>query len=334
MRIEPSVEPGEIHNRQVLTSEMVEALGSGLRPPLGGLHDIRHHVRRAQVGAVLEPEELAETAETLRAIGNVERWISRIEDQFPRLGGLRLSIGEFSGLALAIEGCLDSRGKVLDSASRRLSSLRREMGQVEARIQETLRQMFRSPDVRRILRFPNFTMVGHHYVLPVTKDHRGEISGSVHRTSASNETVYIEPTAIGEQSAQLSFLRAREHKEIRRILRWLSAQVAQVSESLLGTLETMADLDLVFAKARLSIDYRMTTPQLNDEGRLVLRGARHPLLEALFRGDPALCRMVADGSPDEGGKLALSNAGPVRGAASDAVAEASAAEPHSQTEPA
>ena len=69
-------------------------------------------------------------------------------------------------------------------------------------------------------------MVGHHYVLPVSKDHRGEIEGSVLRTSASNETVFVEPRAIGEQSAQLSFLRAREAKEIRRILRWLSARSA------------------------------------------------------------------------------------------------------------
>jgi DNA mismatch repair protein MutS2 len=328
LRVEPSVEPGEIHNRQVLTSEMVEALGSGLRPPLGGLHDIRHHVRRAQVGAVLEPEELAETVETLRAIGNVERWIARIDVQFPRLGGLRPLIGEFSGLALAIEGCLDSRGKVLDSASRRLSSLRREMAQVEARIQETLRQLLRSADVRRILRFPNFTMVGHHYVLPVTKDHRGELPGSVHRTSASNETVYVEPTAIGEQSAQLSFLRAREHKEIRRILRWLSAQVAQVSESLLGTLETMAELDLVFAKARLSVDYRMTSPQLNDQGRLVLRGARHPLLEALFRGDPALVKTVADHAAGDGGKSGRSSAALERRVGSETAARASATDPH------
>ena len=150
--------------------------------------------------------------------------------------------------------------------------------------------MLRSAEVRRSLRFPNFTMVGHHYVLPVSKDHRGEIEGAVLRTSASNETVYVEPRAIGEKSAQLSFLRAREAKEIRRILRWLSAQVGMVSESLLGTLETMAELDLIHAQARLAIDYRMTAPRFNQEGRLVLRAARHPLLEALFRGDPAITR--------------------------------------------
>src|SRR5262249_37033729 len=181
--------------------------------------------------------------------------------------------GEFGGLGVTIDGCLDSRAKVVDTASRRLSAVRREIAQVEERIQEMLRHLLRSADVRRALRFPNFTMVGHHYVLPVSKDHRGEVEGAVLRTSASNETVYIEPRAIGEKSAQLSFLRAREAKEVRRILRWLSAQLGMVAESLLGTLETMAELDLLHAKARLAVEYRMSSPHFNQEGRLVLRAA-------------------------------------------------------------
>jgi DNA mismatch repair protein MutS2 len=291
--MEPSVEPGEIRSRQALTTEMTEALASGLTPPFGGLHDIRPQVRRAQTGAMLDAEELAQAVETLRAIGNLDSWLGRIGDGFPRLGALELQIGEFSGVVRAIEGCLDSRGRVLDSASRKLSGLRREIGQAEERIQETLRRMLRSPELKRILRYPNFTMVGHHYVLPIAKEHRGEIQGSVHRTSASNETVFIEPQAIAEQSAQLSYLRAREAKEIRRILRWLSAQLGQEADSLLGSLETLAELDLIFARARYSLDYRMTPPDFNQEGKLVLRGARHPLLEALFRHERALPRTAA-----------------------------------------
>ena len=154
--------------------------------------------------------------------------------------------------------------------------------------------MLRSPEMKRIMRhIRNFTMVGHHYVLPIAKEFRGEIQGSVHRTSASNETVFIEPQAIAEHSAQLSFLRAREAKEVRRILRWLSAQVGQVAESLLGSLENLAELDLIFARGRYSLDYQMTAPDFNDEGRLALRGARHPLLRGtLPRADPANPRTV------------------------------------------
>ena len=299
-RLEPSRDPGEVRSRQALTTEMAEALSAGLTPPFGGLHDLRPQVRRAQVGATLDAEELAQAVETLRAIGNLDHWLDRIGDEFPRLGGLRQGVGEFSGIVNAIEGCIDSRGQILDTASRKLSALRREIQQVEERIQETLRRMLRSNELKRILRYPNFTMVGHHYVLPIAKEHRGEIQGSVHRTSASNETVFIEPQAIAEHSAQLSFLRAREAKEIRRILRWLSAQVGQVAESLLGSLETLAELDLIFARGRYSHDYRMSPPDFNQEGKLVLRGARHPLLEALFRGEPALPRSSGtDGEPSD-----------------------------------
>ena len=284
--MEPSLEIGEIRSRQALTSEMVDALSSGLLPPFGGLHDIRPLVKRAQIGSALSAEELAETFETLKAIENIDGWLERIGQQFPRLGGLRLGLSQFTAVANAIESCIDSRGKILDTASRKLSEIRREVGQCEERIQETLRRMLRSTEIKRILRYPNFTMVGHHYVLPIAKEHRGEIQGSIHRTSSSNETVFIEPQAIAEQSAQLSFLKARELKEIRRILRWLSAQVGQVGVELLASLEISAELDLIFARGRYSLDFRMTAPDFNLDGKLSLRGARHPLLEALFRADP------------------------------------------------
>lgn len=293
--LEPSRDSAEVAARHAVATEMVEALRSGLRPPLGGLHDIRPLARRAQVGAMLEAEELSQVAETLRSIASLADWLERHGENFPRLGGMRAEVGEFGPVGAAIEGCLDARSKVLDTASRRLSTIRAEMGEVEGKIQEKLRSMLRSPDVKRALRYSNFTMVGHHYVLPVAKDHRGEIPGSVQRTSASNETVYVEPAAIAEKSAQLSYLRAREQKEIRRILRWLTAQVGQVADSLLGTLANLAELDLIYAKARYSIDYQMRAADLNDEGKLVLRRARHPLLEAIFRRDPAI---TAPASPE------------------------------------
>ena len=283
LRMEPSLDPGEIRGRQALTTEMADALASGLTPPFGGLHDIRPLVRRAQVGGSLDPEELSGVVETLKAIANLATWLDRVGDEFPRLGGMRCDVGQFDGVANAIESCIDERGKILDTASRRLSAIRAEMARAEDRIKETLTRMLRSNEIKRILRYPNFTMVGHHYVLPIAKEHRGEIQGSVHRTSASNETVYVEPQAIAEQSAQLSFLRSKEVKEIRRILRWLSAQVGQVAESLLGTLDTLAELDLIFARGRFSLDFQLSPPDFNLEGKLNLRGARHPLLEALFR---------------------------------------------------
>lgn len=289
--LEPLRDLSEILHRQTLTTEMAEAIVSGLAPPFGGLHDIRAQVRRAKTGATLESEELAEAAEVLRATSNLDRWLVQVADQFPRLSSMRDTVGEFSGVANTIASCLDERGQVLDTASRRLSNLRDEMSRVDERIQETLRRMIRSPEIRRILRFPNFTMVGQHYVLPIARDFRGEIQGSIHRTSASHETVYVEPQAIAEHSAHLSYLRAKEHKEIRRILRWLSAQIGQIADTLLGSLETLAQLDLFHAQARYSLDFQMIAPDLNTDGVVALRGARHPLLDALVKARDSRSRL-------------------------------------------
>jgi len=285
LRLEPSLDLGEIRTWQSLTTEMADALAAGLFPPFGGLRDVRAVVRRAQVGSLLDAEELAGGVESLKAVGNLEAWLDKVGNEFPRLGGMRGSVARFDALSNSIESCIDERGKILDTASRRLSVIRGEIGQVEERIKETLNRLIRSAEIKRILRFPNYSMVGHHYVLPIAKEHRGEIQGSVHRTSATNETVYVEPQAIAEKSAQLSFLRAKEAKEIRRILRWLGAQVGQVADSLLGTLETLAELDLIFARGRYSLDFGHTPPDLNIDSKLHLRGARHPLLEAMFRAE-------------------------------------------------
>src|ERR1700677_2861681 len=112
-RLEPSVDPGEIRARQALTTEMADALSSGLTPPFGGLHDIRPLVRRAQVGASLDPEELSSVVESLKAIANLAAWLDRVGDEFPRLGGMRPDVGQFDGVANAIESCIDERGKIL-----------------------------------------------------------------------------------------------------------------------------------------------------------------------------------------------------------------------------
>ena len=288
MGMEPATDQAEIHDRLALTTEMVEAIRSRLSPPSAACTTSVPTSAAPRSGAMLEAEELAETVETLRALGDLD-------------AGWRGSATSFPGWAACARAWASSpaspppsraastpgaRSSTPPAAGSPCSGARSPRSRSGSR--RRCGRMLRSPEIKRILRYPNFTMVGHHYVLPVAKDHRGEIQGSVQRTSATNETVYIEPTAIAEQSAQLSYLRAREAKEIRRILRWLSAQVGMVAESLLQTLDTMAELDLIHARARFSLDYRMSAPDLNAEGRLVLRRARHPLLEAIFRKDPGL----------------------------------------------
>jgi DNA mismatch repair protein MutS2 len=143
--------------------------------------------------------------------------------------------------------------------------------------------LLKDPKLREILRYPNATVSGDHYVLPVAVNHRHRIPGVVHRTSATGETLFIEPTAIAALSTERAVLKGEEEREIRRILRKLSGEVAKVAKPLSFAIELLARLDLITAKARFSRDFGMDEPDVNTEGRLWLRQARHPLLEHLFR---------------------------------------------------
>jgi DNA mismatch repair protein MutS2 len=300
LAVAPSTDHAWIVAEQTLNTEMADALQARREPPVAGAPDVRQFVQRARIEATLETSELYAVASFLKIVGEIDAWLGRIRDLYPALAAFRTSIGDFREIVDAVESCIDARGSVLDTASRRLSSIRREIEGVEERIKNTLRSMLRSNEIRRLLRFPNFTMVGPHYVLPVMRDHRGEINGAVHRTSASTETVYIEPQAIANSAAELSHLRSKEHSEVRRIMRWLSAQIGRAAEPIERSIDVVTHLDLVVARARFAIEFRMHAPIVALDGAYELIQARHPLLEDYTRsaGIHARTHATVDDRPD------------------------------------
>jgi DNA mismatch repair protein MutS2 len=282
----PSTDPEHIRAELALVSEMVDALGIGHAPPFGGLHDIRLIVRRAAIGAQLTVEQLLEVADTLACTGNIYRYRMRLHERLQLLSEMLAPVEDLGPVAKTISGCIDGRGHVLDMASRELAQVRQKLADVEERVQSQIRRLLRDPKLREILRYPNATVSGDHYVLPVAINHRQKIQGVVHRTSSTGETVFIEPAAIASLSAERTVLKGEEDREIRRILRRLSAEVARVAKPLGFALDILARLDLITAKARFSREYKMFAPEVNTTGKLWLRQARHPLLEYLFRNLP------------------------------------------------
>jgi DNA mismatch repair protein MutS2 len=282
-QLEPDTDAERIRAELTLVGEMVDALGARLAPPFGGLHDVRLIVRRAAIGAQLTIEQLLELADTLTCTGNIYRYRMRLDDRHRHLIDLIAPVEDMGAVAKTIGGCIDGRGHVLDMASRELAQIRQKLGDVEERVQNQIRRLLRDPELRKILRYPNATVSGDHYVLPVAVNHRHKLQGVVHRTSSSGETLFIEPAGIASLSAERAVLKGEEDREIRRILRRLSGEVARVARPLSFAIDILARLDLVTAKARFSRDYEMYAPEINTEGQLWLRQARHPLLLHLFR---------------------------------------------------
>lgn len=282
-QLEPSIDAEQIRAELALVSEMVDALGAGHPPPFGGLHDVRLLVRRAAIGAALTVEQLLEVADTCSCTGNIYRYRMRLPEHYERLIELLSSVEDLGLVAKAIAGCIDSRGHVLDMASPELAQVRHKLADLDERVQGVIRRLLRDPKLREILRYPNATVNGDHYVLPVAINHRQKLPGVVHRTSSTGETVFIEPAGVARLSAERVVLKGEEDREIKRILRKLSADVGRVARPLTHAIDVLSRLDLVTAKARFSRDFRMYAPEINTEGRLWLRQARHPLLEHLFR---------------------------------------------------
>jgi DNA mismatch repair protein MutS2 len=281
--LEPLTDLEPIRAELALVTEMTEALGEGQAPPFGGLHDVRLLARRAAIGSMLTAELLLEVSDTLACTGAMYRYRQHLSPRFARLIEMLSSIEDLGAVAKAITGCIDSRGHVLDMASRELASIRQKLADVDERVQNVIKRLLRDPELRKILRYPNATVNGEHYVLPVAVNHRHKLQGVVHRTSSTGETLFIEPAGVASLSAERAVLKGEEEREVRRILRRLSADVGKVSRPLTHAIEIMARLDLLTAKARFGRDYRMFAPDMNSEGRLWLRQARHPLLEHLFR---------------------------------------------------
>jgi DNA mismatch repair protein MutS2 len=297
LQVEPGTQLERIRAQIALVSEMVEALGEGATPPFGGLRDIRLLVRRAAIGAMLTAEQLLEVAETLACTGHMYRYRMRLDQRWQRLIALLNPVEDLGLVAKSIHGCIDGRAHVLDMASPELGQVRQKLSQLDDRVQHQIRRMLRDPELRRALRYPNATVNGDHYVLPVAVNYRHKVPGVVHRTSGTGETIFVEPAGIAALSAERAVLKGEEEREIHRILRRLTAEVARVARPLGNAIEAMAQLDLVYAKARFSRDYAMYAPDVNNDGRLWLRQARHPLLQHLFSRDP---KGSADGAPSNG----------------------------------
>ena len=285
--VEPSRDIQKVRTGLALVSEMVEALMANHPPPFGGVHDIRLVVRRAAIGTMLTAEQLLQVADTLTATGAFYRYRMRLPDRLQRLIELLVPIEDLGPVAKTITGSIDGRGHVVDAASPDLAEVRRKLEALEEKVQHEIKRLLRDPQLRAGLRYPNATVNGDHYVLPVAANHRQKINGVVHRTSSTGETVFIEPAAVAALSAERTVLKADEDREVRRILRKLSAEVGKWARHIDAAINVMAQVDLVTAKARYARDYDMYAPDVNAEGKLWLRSARHPLLLHLFRNEPA-----------------------------------------------
>lgn len=277
----PSNQFDEVVKWQEETDEAAKVYRLKGNVPLSGIYNIRSHVKRSAIGGTLSPQELNQVASTIRVSRQIKRFIEDMVDDQVELPILSQYVGKIIVLAdleQRIKNAIDESGEVLDGASETLRSLRQQLRSNESRVREKLESMIRSSNAQKMLSDAIVTIRNDRFVIPVKQEYRGHYGGIIHDQSSSGQTLFIEPQAIVQLNNQLQEIRVKEQLEIERILMELTAYVAEFEQELLTIVYVLGELDFMFAKARYGNKIKASKPLINQDGKIALYKARHPLI--------------------------------------------------------
>ena len=333
-KLKPTPDQIQAEQWQQETAEALLLLDTHTNITIGGARDVRRPAENSKRGFTLPAEDLLDIRSTLIAARTLRRQLLKVEDEFPTLAAVAELVEECPGLVDAISTTIDERGEVLDSASAKLAKIRSELRAVHGRIQDKLQRLLNSSK-NQWLQEPIITMRSGRYVVPVKADAKGRIKGIVHDQSGSGATVWVEPMATVDLNNEYRGLQMSEQAEIERILAELSAKVADVADPIIRIVERMAELDLIFARAKYAAVIKGVPPQFvewrefeqpkppkhaNEQAKWTppprnlhpgstvwIRSARHPLLPPdeviptdLTLGDDMFTVLIT--GPNTGGK--------------------------------
>ena len=247
-------------------------------PVFGDVTDVSASLERADRGGSLQPIELLRIAGVLRCARNIKGYVSE-DDKANVLDALFSALTPNKYLEDKIFGAILSEEEIADNASPALADIRRHMRIQAGKIRDSLQKVISSPAYAKFLREPIITIRQGRYVVPVKSECRNDVPGLVHDVSATGGTYFIEPMSAVNANNALRELELKEKKEIERILAELSAEAAGHREDINLDYHMLVQLDVIFAKAKLAYRMRAWAPIMNDQGRVDLRKARHPLID-------------------------------------------------------
>ncbi len=281
-KLTPSTDFTEIVRLQEETDEAAKVLRLKGHVPLGGVFNILPHVKRAEIGSMLHPDEFVEIASTIRASRILKTFLGELVEEedvsLPILQEYGENLNPPTELYRIITSAISENGDVLDSASEKLRSLRTQIRSLEGRVREKLENIIRSSSAQKMLSDAIITIRNDRFVIPVKQEYRSHFGGMVHDQSSSGQTLFIEPQSIVQLNNELHQTKMKEQGEIQRILTELSTKTATYSEELKQLVSILRELDFMFTKAKFGASMKATKPMMNNDGVIRLFRARHPFI--------------------------------------------------------
>ena len=276
-------------------------------PNFRKIPEISASLKRAETGSSLSFRELLDAAKVLRETAVLCDWYSQCENMENSLAEFFRGLTPIKSLEQRISESIVSEEEMSDAASPELASIRKRITRQGLQIREQLDGMLKNKTTRGFLQDAVVTMRDGRYVVPVKSEHKSDVPGLVHDTSATGQTFFIEPMSVVEANNEIRILKAREQAEIERITRELSAAVGENAAAISENFRLSQILELYFAKANLGAKMKAITPRLSEEPKVVLKNAKHPLLDrdtavpiSVEIGENYSCLIIT--GPNTGGK--------------------------------
>ena len=278
LNLEPQFDLKRVELLLKQTDDAVALSGRFGAPSFGGAVNCGGSLRRAEAGGCLTTGELLSVARTMHVIRTVKEWHSRCASVETALDGYFSGLVSNKYLEERITTAIISEDEISDKASPALSDIRRKIRTASSKARETLDKIIHSSKYIKYLQDAIVTQRDGRYVVPVKSECRNNVPGLVHDTSASGQTVFIEPMGVVQANNDIKVLRGKEEEEIERILFDLSANSGEFADSIIRSYKNLAELNFIFAKADLAYSMRASRPLMNDRGEVRIRQARHPLI--------------------------------------------------------
>ena len=268
-----------------------------------------------KTGSMLSFRELLDTAAVLRQTAALCDWYTQCENMENGLAEYFRGLFPVKALERRITESIISEEEMSDAASAELASIRRRIARAGQNIRDRLDGMIKNKNTRSYLQDAIVTMRDGRYVVPVRSEHKSDVPGLVHDTSATGQTFFIEPMEVVEANNEIRILKVREQAEIERITRELSAQIGENAPAIAENFRLSEILELYFAKANLGAKMKAITPKIVNAPKVILNNARHPLLDrdtavpiSVKIGEEYSCLIIT--GPNTGGKtVALKTTG-------------------------
>lgn len=278
-KLQPSTDINKIHLMQTQTKDALTRLFQKGSVSFGSVKDIRGSLKRLEIGSSLGIMEILSVCALLENTSRVKAYSRGDRSDLPSdsLDSMFEQLAPLTPLSSEIRRCILSEDEISDDASPALRQVRRNMKVTNDRIHTQLSGLVNG-NARTYLQDSVITMRNGRYCIPVKAEYKGQVPGMIHDQSSTGSTLFIEPMAVVKLNNNMRELELQEQKEIEIILAGLSEQIAEEREAIALNLELMVQLDFIFARAGLAMDMNGSEPVFNEEGRVLLKKARHPLI--------------------------------------------------------